>query len=150
MSRERNRTHKKNRIKKEVQFFNSKAAFVAGFAVIMVTVNDIIGLCSKIPMWVNAVELIGIILLYDDAIYGYNGHQLGWFEEGWIRDLGGRCVFFTENTNGYGPVKPVKHVKPVKSVRYVKPVKSARCAKYAKAVKSLSWSSLSGRAFFIQ
>ena len=68
MSRERNRTHKKNRIKKEVQFFNSKAAFVAGFAVIMVTVNDIIGLCSKIPMWVNAVELIGIILLYIFAL----------------------------------------------------------------------------------
>lgn len=91
-----------------------------------------------------------VAYLHDDAIYGYNGHQLGWFEEGWIRDLGGRCVFFTENTNGSGPVKPVKHVKPVKSVRYVKPVKSARCAKYAKAVKSLSWSSMSGRAFFIQ
>ena len=52
-----------------------------------------------------------VAYLYDDAVYGFNGHQFGWFEDGWIRDLNGCCVFFTENATGSGPVKPVKCVK---------------------------------------
>ena len=64
MSRERNRTHARNRKKKEMQFFNNKATFVAGVAVIMMSINDIIGLVMPIPMWITWVE-IGIMgILY--------------------------------------------------------------------------------------
>lgn len=91
-----------------------------------------------------------VAYLYDEAVYGFNGHHLGWCENGWVRDLSGRCVFFTEEATGGGPVKPVKHVKPVKGVKHVKPVKSARQARRAKAVKSLSWSTLSNEHFFEQ
>lgn len=28
-----------------------------------------------------------VAYLYGDAVYGFNGHQFGWFEDGWIRDL---------------------------------------------------------------
>jgi len=32
-----------------------------------------------------------VAYLYGDAVYGFNGHQFGWFEDGWIRDLNGCC-----------------------------------------------------------
>lgn len=85
-----------------------------------------------------------------DAVYSYNGKQFGWFEDGWIRDLRGYCVFFSENATGSGPVKPVKHVCPVKRVKRVKPVKHVKAVRRVKAVKHLSWSQLSGVAFFAQ
>lgn len=91
-----------------------------------------------------------VAYLHDNAVYGFNGHQFGWFENGWIRDLNGYCVFFTENASGSGPVKPVKHVKPAKNARYAKTAKYARHAKRAKAAKMLSWSNLSGEHFFNQ
>jgi len=88
--------------------------------------------------------------LNDDAVYSYGGKHLGWYEDGWIRDKNGKCVFFTENTTGSGPVRPVKNVRPVKSVKSIKPVKSVKQVKSIKSAKSLSWSSLSGESFFNQ
>jgi len=86
--------------------------------------------------------------LLGDAVYSYSGRHIGWFENGWIRDTKGACVFFTSDAIG-GPVKPVKHVKPVKGVKHVKPVKGVTHVKSVKAVKSLSWSPLSGEQFFV-
>lgn len=68
MSGERNRTHKRNRKKKEMQFLNNKATFVAGFTVMMMSINDIIGLISKIPMWVNWIEWSIVFFLYVFAL----------------------------------------------------------------------------------
>ena len=85
-----------------------------------------------------------------DAVYGFNGKQFGWFNNGWIRDLNGNCVFFTENATGYGPVKPVKHICPVKGVKHVKPVKCVQAVLRVRPVSCLNWSSLSGIAFFTQ
>lgn len=28
-----------------------------------------------------------VAYLSADAVYAYNGYQLGWFEDGWVRDL---------------------------------------------------------------
>ena len=91
-----------------------------------------------------------VAYLDGDAVYGFNGHQFGWFENGWICDLDGYCVFFTENATGSGPVKPVKHVCPVKHVKRIKPVKHVKRVRRVKAVKKLSWSQLSGVVFFAQ
>ena len=91
-----------------------------------------------------------VAYLSNDAVYAFNGTQLGWFENGWIRDLTGKCVFFTETSTGSGPIKPVKHVKPVKGVKHVRPLKCVKHARHAKAAKSLSWSQLSGEQFFVQ
>ncbi len=85
-----------------------------------------------------------------DAVYGYNGRQFGWFENGWIRDLNGYCVFFSENANGSGPVKPVRCVCPVKCVKYVQPVKCVKEVRRFRAVNCLAWSRLSGTQFFAQ
>ena len=57
MSKERNQTKKKNRIKKQISFFNSKASFVAGISVILVCVNDVVGLIVDIPNSVSYTHL---------------------------------------------------------------------------------------------
>ena len=85
-----------------------------------------------------------------DTVYGFNGKQFGWYYNGWIRDLNGYCVFFTENSTGSGPVKPVKHICPVKCVKHVKPVKSVKEVRRVRPVNCLNWSPLSGIAFFAQ
>jgi len=91
-----------------------------------------------------------VAYFYDDAVYGFNGKQYGWFSDGWIRDLQGCCMFFNEDAQGSGPVKPVKNVKPVKSVKNVKPVKSVKSVKRVKPVSVMGWSDLSGEQFFTQ
>lgn len=85
-----------------------------------------------------------------DAVYGYNGKHLGWFSNGWIRDLNGYCVFFSEKANDCGPVKPVKYICPVKCVKYVRPVKCVKEVRRVRAVNCLAWSQLSGKQFFAQ
>ena len=91
-----------------------------------------------------------VAYFHENAVYGFNGHQFGWFENGWVRDLNGKCVFFSENSCGSGPAKPAKYAKPAKSAKYAKPAKCARYAKYAKAASAVSWSELSGIQFFNQ
>ncbi len=89
-----------------------------------------------------------VAYFYENAVYSFSGVHLGWFENGWIRDLSGACAFFTENATGAGPVKPVKHVCPVKRIKHVKPVKCVRRINRIKAINTLSWSRLSGVSFF--
>ncbi len=72
-------------------------------------------------------------------MYSFEGSHLGWFENGWVFDLHGCRVFFSENATG-GPMKPVKNVKPVKGVKEVK---------RTRAVKNLSWSTASAVVFLI-
>lgn len=91
-----------------------------------------------------------VAYLYNDIVYGYNGRQFGWFENGWIRDLGGNCVFFTEDSYGSGPAKPARCSRPLKYARYARPAKCAKHARIAKAAKNCSWSDLSGIQFFHQ
>ena len=91
-----------------------------------------------------------VAYLSDNTVYGFNGHQFGWFEDGWVRDLHGYSVFFTEESSGFGPAKPARGAVPAKGARHARPAKSARYAKQAKAANSLVWSSLSGTQFFRQ
>lgn len=91
-----------------------------------------------------------VAYLHTDAVYSYSGKQLGWFRDGWIRDLNGNCVFFTENTTGSGPLKPLKQLKPLKSLKRLKPLKALRELKRLRPLNRLSWSKLSGKQFFAQ
>lgn len=88
-----------------------------------------------------------VAYLHEDAVYGYNGRQFGWFQDGWIRDLNGNCVFFTENTTGSGPLK---QLKPLKSLKQLRPLKALREPKRLRPLNRLSWSQLSGKQFFVQ
>lgn len=63
MSKERNKTKKKNRIKKQNDFFNKKTSFVAGISVMAICVNDTLELVKDIPKWVNICEFLLILLI---------------------------------------------------------------------------------------
>jgi hypothetical protein len=82
------------------------------------------------------------------AVYNYQGEHLGWFENGWVRDTKGRCVFFTNNVTKEGPLLPTKHVEPVKGLKQVKPMKSAKRPLHPKIMSSFLWSDESGEKFF--
>ena len=85
----------------------------------------------------------------DSGVYAYSGRFLGSFDDGWVRDLRGSCVFFADDSVG-GPVRPVRQVRPVRGVRGVRPVRGVRQVKPVRPVSSLGWSPLSGDQFFTQ
>lgn len=87
-----------------------------------------------------------VAYFYNDLVYGYNGIQFGWYENGWIRDLQGKCVFCTKDASG-GMLKPVCRVVPVKGVKRVAPVKAVRRVARVKAVSKLVWSNLSNENY---
>ena len=87
--------------------------------------------------------------LSDDSIYSYSGRYLGWFQNGWVWDLCGDCVFFTDTATG-GPVRPVTQVRPVRGVRAVRPVRGVREVRPVRPVRSAAWSNLSDESFFEQ
>ena len=111
-----------------------------GRAVAYTEDNENIYLYSGVP----------VAYLYGDLVYSYKGTQLGRFENGWIRDKSGYCVFFTEDARGNGPAKPMKQVKPVKNLKQLRPIKSLRHLPSVKVVDILSWSNISGERFFMQ
>lgn len=91
-----------------------------------------------------------VAYLFKNMIYGFNGKHLGWFENGWIRDLRGACVFFSEYAHGIGPTKPIKRNLPIKRVKLIKPIRTVRHVPRLPAIMSLLWSPLSGKEFFSQ
>jgi hypothetical protein len=88
-----------------------------------------------------------VAYLVGDSVYGYSGAYLGWLRNGWIFDRSGGRVFFTKDASG-GPIRPVRKVRPIRGVRGVRPVKGIRQVRPIRPVRSLSWSALSGEAFF--
>jgi len=83
----------------------------------------------------------------DSSVYAYNGRHLGRFEDGWIRDNQGNCVFFTEDASG-GPMKPMKSMRPMKGMKSMKPMKSMKQMKPMRPMNTSSWSELSREQFF--
>ena len=90
-----------------------------------------------------------VAYLDDDAVYGFNGHQFGWFENGWIRDLQGACGFYPAIAIG-GPIKPINQIKPIKSIKGIKPIKSIKQIRKIKPIFSYGWSAYSNERFFNQ
>ena len=113
---------------------------LTGRAVAYTEDNENIYLYSGLP----------VAYLFGNLVYSFRGTQLGRFENGWIRDKNGFCVFFKENARGKGPIKPTKHISPVKGLKQLKPLKGIRQIPSAKRVDNLSWSNMSGERFFVQ
>ena len=87
--------------------------------------------------------------IFADKIYSYNGKHLGWYIDGWIRDINGYCVFFTETATG-GPIKPMRKMAPIRSVKTIKPLKRLRSLPHLKPIKRLAWSRYKDMEFFTQ
>ena len=64
MTNERNRKHKKRKKEAEMNFFATKATFVAGIVVLITIVKDILELCIQIPVWVVMLYLSICFIVY--------------------------------------------------------------------------------------
>lgn len=82
-----------------------------------------------------------------DSIFDYEGHHLGWYENGWIVGAEGKSVCFTESALG-GLPRPLKKMSPFKSMKFALPMKKARILKPLKPMRSAAWSEMSSEAFF--
>lgn len=82
-------------------------------------------------------------------LYTFSGKHIGFFVDGWIRDINGYCVFFCENAIG-GMAKPLKHLLPLKSLKRLVPLKSLRQMPRTFLVKRFAWSNYSNSDFFNQ
>ena len=82
-----------------------------------------------------------VAYFYRDVIYGFNG---------WVRDLKGNCVFFTDHHSGSGPAIPARHAIPARGAKYAIPARYAIQAVRARPAISCSWSDLSNESFFKQ
>ena len=80
------------------------------------------------------------------SVYAYSGVHLGRWDEGWIRDNAGRCVFFTVQAVG-GPPRPVRGYCPEKGRRGVRPATCLRQVRRTGA-STAEWSALSAEEFF--
>ena len=85
--------------------------------------------------------------LNEDAVYGFGGTQYGWFEKGWIRDLDGYCVMFTDEARTQGPAKPSRHETPANWARAARPVRRSRETKRSKPAYKAAWSEIAAGDF---
>lgn len=86
--------------------------------------------------------------LDSDSVYAFQGHHLGWWDRGWVRDHFGACVFFTEAAAGGGTSLPDVHPRPAKGAKRPRPVAAYRLPKPVRTVDASSWSLRSGMQFF--
>ena len=85
--------------------------------------------------WIFLLDYTPVAFIYDDAVYTWSVEHIGWFQDGWLRDLSGDCVCSTEDAEG-GPERPSGLVNPFSSVPHPGPVGSS------------SWSKLTVESFF--
>lgn len=92
-----------------------------------------------------------VAFLSNEYVYSFAGKQLGVFELGWLRDLWGSCVLFTENATGIGPIKPIRRFSTnMPNPPLFIPLKPVLPLPYLKAIKQMTWSALSPMQFFNQ
>lgn len=90
-----------------------------------------------------------IAYFYQDTVYSFSGHQLGWFWDGWIRDTNGYCALFSNFSTG-GITKPICKTLPIKNHQMIPSIKKTRVVTLPKPVKRNAWSVLSGLRLFYQ
>lgn len=88
-----------------------------------------------------------VAYIYGKLIYTFSGKHIGFFLDGWIRDLNGYCVFFSEIATG-GVFKPLKKYLPFKSFKHFLPSKSFRQYPHPMTYKRNAWSRYSDLNFF--
>lgn len=90
-----------------------------------------------------------VAYLHEGSFYSYEGVHLGVYEDGWVRDNGGHCVFFQRGAYG-GPLRPGRKMTPNRAIKQVIPVKKDRQVKPARFTRTTIWSNLSSVDFFKQ
>ena len=82
-----------------------------------------------------------------EAVFNFSGKHLGWFEDGWLRDMDGKCVGFVESAGGGGPSKPKKKSQqPEPGPRKDPPPHPEDLDRPGKPIKISAWSEKSATA----
>lgn len=81
------------------------------------------------------------------ALYRYRGDQVGWYEDGWVRDRNGRCVAFSQWAVD-GPTRAPMNAHPAKSIRQVRPTKEPCDPRTLRPIHSNAWSEIAAKDFF--
>lgn len=89
-----------------------------------------------------------LAFLNHEYVYLYNSYQVGVYENGWLRDLNGFCVFYSENYSGFAPIPPIHHIPPVPAVPQIPPILPIPQIPRVKAICQGSWSKYKGEDFF--
>ena len=84
-----------------------------------------------------------IAYLFQDAVYNFPGKQLGWFEKGWLRDMGGYWVLFTPQAFA-GPARPSWRQLLQSMQKRPLPSKGSREMRKAKMAYQAHWSEKEG------
>ena len=79
--------------------------------------------------WIFLLDYTPVAFIYDDAVYTWSVEHIGWFQDGWLRDLSGDCVCSTEDAEG-GPERPSGPMNPLSSVPHPGPVGSSSWSKH--------------------
>lgn len=88
-----------------------------------------------------------VAYLETDAVFGYRGDLMGWFERGWLRDRDGRCVAFSETAQG-GPRLPDKKAWPGQLLKQGVPARERMDPRGLRPIHSNAWSALTTLQFF--
>lgn len=87
--------------------------------------------------------------LSGSGVYTYRGKLLGWFFDGWIFGLDGKCVLFTER-GIYKPTKPFRLPSGSRGEQGLRPSRGGREPVRKQRERSLLWSSMNALSFFKQ
>lgn len=109
----------------------------SGKAVAYVKQNDIYSFGGKPIAYIDK----------DIYVYLFSGKHVGWVENGWIIDLSGNYVLFSDGASG-GPTRPLKQILPIRSIRSIKPIKGIKEIHRVKPIKSNNWSRYTVDEFF--
>lgn len=77
--------------------------------------------------------------LYQDTLFSHKGEHIGFFKDGWIIDLEGRYLLFTE-VSVNGPIKPQPRILTLRSIQSQNPIPQVRQFKRALPVLRSEWS----------
>ena len=76
-----------------------------------------------------------VAYLFEDKVFGVNGKQLGWFDNGTIFDIFGLRSGFIRSKSPVAtamePPKPAKHLRPVRSPRQMPVARPVLCYGYS-------------------
>ncbi len=80
--------------------------------------------------------------LHGENLYNNSGKQIGRVKDGWLRDLSGGAVAFTNGAKG-GPIPPIKQIPSIKSIPSIPPIPAIPAIPRIPAIPSLGWSGYS-------
>jgi hypothetical protein len=88
--------------------------------------------------WISGVNL-----------YSYRGRLLGWYYQGWVIDLEGKCLLFSERAQP-GAVRPFTRLPEDRGDKALRPSRSVPDPSRKRPSRAKTWSSIDARTFFTQ